>query len=57
MAQDPWNLAHLFNYNQMKGNEDKCHVMLSSQNSVHVNIGTVKNSKYSKLLVLIFIQN
>ena len=52
MAQDPWNLAHSFNYNQMKGNEDKCHVMLSSQDSVHVNIGTVQieNSKYSKLL-------
>ena len=36
----------------MKGNEDKCHVMLSLQDSVHVNIGTVQieNSKYSKLL-------
>ena len=36
----------------MKGNEDKCCVMLSSQDSVHVNIGTVQieNSKYSKLL-------
>ena len=42
MARDPRNLAHSFNYNQMKGNEDKCHVMLSSQDSVHVNIGTVQ---------------
>ena len=46
------NLAHSFNYNQIKGNEDKCCVMLSSQDIVHVNIGTVQieNSKYSKLL-------
>ena len=52
MTRDPRNLAHSFNYNQMKGNEDKCHVMLSSQGSVHVNISTVQteNSKYSKLL-------
>ena len=31
-----------FNYNQMKGNEDKCHVILSSQDNVHVNIGTTQ---------------
>ena len=42
ITRDPRNLAHSFNYNQMKGNEDKCHVMLSSQDSVHVNIGTVQ---------------
>ena len=36
-----------FNYNQMKGNEVKCHVMLISQDSVLVNIGTTQteNSK------------
>ena len=41
-----------FNYNQMKGNEDKCHVILSSQDNVHVNIGTaqIENSKSQKLL-------
>ena len=41
-----------FNYNQMKGNEDKCHVILSSQDNVHVNIGTaqIKSSKFQKLL-------
>ena len=31
-----------FSYNQMKGNEDKCHVILSSQDNVHVNIGTTQ---------------
>ena len=31
-----------FNYNQMKGNEDKCHVILSSQDIVHEQI---ENSK------------
>ena len=42
----------VYNYNQMKGNIDKCHVMLNSQNSVHVNIDTVQmeNRKYPKLL-------
>ena len=36
----------------MKGNEDKCHVILSSQDNMHVNIGTtqIENSKYQKLL-------
>ena len=36
----------------MKGNIDKCHVMLNSQNSVHINIDTVQieNKKYPKLL-------
>ena len=42
----------LFNYNQMKGNKDKCHVILISQVNVHVNIGTAQreNSKCQKLL-------
>ena len=42
-----------FNYNQMKGNEDKfCHVILSSKGNVHVNIGTAQTekSKCQKLL-------
>ena len=41
-----------FNYNQMKRNKDKCHVILSLQDNVHVNIGTVQteNSKSQKLL-------
>ena len=36
----------------MKGKEDKCHVILSSQDNVHVNIGTaqIENSKCQKLL-------
>ena len=34
-----------FNYNQMKGNEDKCHVKLGSQDNVHVNIGTAQIEK------------
>ena len=35
----------------MKGNIDKCHVMLNSQNSVHVNIDTVQieNRKIPKI--------
>ena len=47
------SLIHMvYNYNQMKGNIDKCHIMLNSQNSVHVNIDTVQieNRKYPKLL-------
>ena len=32
-----------FNHNQMKGNEDKCHVILSSQDNVHVNKKNRKN--------------
>ena len=41
-----------FNYNQMKWNEDKCHVILRSQDNAHVNIGTtqIENSKCQKLL-------
>ena len=36
----------------MKGNEDKLHVILSSQDNVHVNIGTaqIENSKSQMLL-------
>ena len=41
-----------FNYNQMKGNEDKSHVILSSQGNMHVNIGDalMENRKCQKLL-------
>ena len=41
-----------FNYNQMKGNKDKSHVILSSQDNAHVNKGTaqIENSKCQKLL-------
>ena len=41
-----------FNYNQMKENEDKSHVMLTSQDNVYVSISTaqIENSKCQKLL-------
>ena len=41
-----------FNYNQMKGNENKCHVKLSLQNNAHLNICTahIENRKCQKLL-------
>ena len=36
----------------MKGSEGKCHVLLSSQDNVDVNIGhaQIENSKFQKLL-------
>ena len=41
-----------FENNQMKGNEDKCHVFLSTHEKMHVKIGTlhIKNSCSEKLL-------
>ena len=41
-----------FKSNQMKGNESKCHVILSTHDKMHVNIGTshIKNSHMEKLL-------
>jgi len=41
-----------FKNNQMKGNEGKCHIVLSTHENVHVNIGTsqIKNSHSEKLL-------
>ena len=38
--------------NEMQGNTDKCHVLLSTSQKLHVNIGTsqIENSKYEKLL-------
>ena len=40
-----------FKSNQMNGNEDKCHVLLSTDETVQVNIGTsrINNSKLKKL--------
>ena len=36
----------------MQGNTDKCHVLLSTSQKLHVNIGRsqIENSKYEKLL-------
>ena len=41
-----------FKNNQMKGNEDKCHVVLSTHEDMHVKIGIsrIKNSCSEKLL-------
>ena len=43
-----------FKNNQMKSNEDKCHVVLSTHEDMHVKIGKshVKNSCSEKLLGL-----
>ena len=45
-------LFNWFKSNQMKGNKDKCHRLLSTGETVQVNIGTahVNNSKCEKLL-------
>ena len=41
-----------FKDNEMQGNTDKCHVLISTSQKLHVNIGTsqIENSKYEKLL-------
>ena len=41
-----------FNDNQFQGNTSKCHLLLSTDQQVHVNLGTsqIKNSQYEKLL-------
>ena len=41
-----------FKDNQMQGNTDKCHVLISTTQKLHVNIGTsqIENGKYEKLL-------
>ena len=41
-----------FNDNQFQGNIWKCHVLLSTDQQVHVNLGTaqMKNNQYEKLL-------
>ena len=45
-------LFNWFKSNQLKGNEDKCHVWLSTDETVQVNIGTanINNGKCEKLL-------
>ena len=44
-----------FSDNQFQGNTSKCHVLLSTEQQVHVNLGTaqIKNSQYEKLLGVI----
>ena len=41
-----------FKDNEVQGNTDKCHVLISTSQKLHVNIGTsqIENSKYEKLL-------
>ena len=41
-----------FKDNEMQGNRDKCHVLKSTSQKLHVNVGTsqIENSKYEKLL-------
>ena len=41
-----------FKDNEMQENIDKCHVLISTRQEMHVNIGTsqIENSKYEKLL-------
>ena len=41
-----------FKDNEMQGNTDKCHVLISTRQNFHVNIGTsqIENSKYENLL-------
>ena len=48
-----------FCYNQIKENEDKCHVMLRLQNNVYANIAIaqIENSKSQKLLGIIKIDS
>ena len=45
-------LFQWFSDNQMKGNEDKCHVLISTKEKVCVNVGTtlIISSKCEKLL-------
>ena len=41
-----------FKDNEMQGNTDKCHVLISTSQKLHVNIGTsqIENNKYEKPL-------
>ena len=47
-------LFQWFNDNQMKGNEDKCHILISTKEKVCVNTGTtqITNSKCEKISVI-----
>ena len=46
------NLFQWFTETELKGNASKCHLLISSGENVHVNIGTsqIKNSDYKRLL-------
>ena len=46
------NLFRWFTENELKGNTSKCHLLISSGETVHVNIGTsqIKNSNCGRLL-------
>ena len=46
------NLFQWFTENELKGNASKCHLLISSGENVHVNIGTpqIKNSSCKRLL-------
>ena len=46
------NLFQWFTENELKGNASKCHLLISSGENVHVNIGTsqIKNSDCERLL-------
>ena len=46
------NLLQRFTENELKGNASKCHLLISSGENVHVNIGIsqIKNSDFKKLL-------
>ena len=46
------NLFQWFTENELKGNESKCHLLISSGENVHVQIGTseIKNSDCERLL-------
>ena len=48
------NLFQWFTQSQLKGNASKCHLLISSGENVHVNIGTsqIKNSDCERLVVI-----
>ena len=48
----PSNLFQWFNENELKENATKCHLLISSSENVHVNIGTsqIENSDCERLL-------
>ena len=52
LGQSANHLFHWFKSNQIKGNEGKCHILLSTNETVQINISTarINNSKYEKLL-------
>ena len=46
------NLFQLFYHNQLKGNPDKCHILLSTSQKVNMNVQdfSITNTKSEKLL-------